>query len=140
MNIRFLGTLGISSYLLANSIPVVQDAKEARAENKSVLWAGTKSAVRNNWQQVLMLGLKHPTAAMLGLGVIQMSPLIARTAFNYYRVHSDYLRSISQPFSSRFEHSDQTWRAMQSGMQSITGVRSMLGSEANSMNRRYGRR
>jgi hypothetical protein len=123
------------------SYPAIKyDIDNARRENKSVLWAGVKSAVKNNWTYLLVLGTSNPALAMTGVSLLLASPAIISAGIGFTRARNDAIRLTATPFSQRFEHSDWTWREQQRGMSAISGARNMIGSEAGAFARRYSRR
>lgn len=138
MKINQFGNVGIGAAL---TYPMIhRDIEEARRENRSVLWAGTKSAVRNNWMNVISTGASRPGMLFLGFAALQVAPALVGVAHGMIRQRNDEIRLSHTPFSQRFEHTDWTWREQQRGMQSISGARSLVGSEAGAFHRRYARR
>jgi hypothetical protein len=118
---------------------VREDMNKARRERRSVLWAGAKSAVKNNWMQVAMIGLGNQTLGFLGMQALQMAPTLVNMGGAFIKTRNDSLRISSVPFSQQFEHSDWSLKAQQQGMQAINGANSMIGSEAGEFARRYSR-
>jgi len=116
-----------------------EDIDLARRENRSVLWAGTKSAVKNNWVWMVTIGANRPTLMAMGLIALQAAPALVNLGAGLVRERNDAIRLSATPFSQRFEHSDWTWRSQQRGLQSINGVHGMIGSEAAAFSRRYNR-
>jgi hypothetical protein len=117
-----------------------EDIDNARRENRSVLWAGATSAIKNNWTYLLILGTANPTIAMTGVSLLLASPFLMSYGVGMARERNDNIRLAATPFSQRFEHSDWTWREQQRGMSAISGARNMIGSEAGAFARRYSRR
>lgn len=117
-----------------------QDIELARREHRSVMWAGAKSAVKNNWMAIVTIGASRPGLMMLGFMALEAAPALVNLGAGIIRERNDAIRLAATPFSQRFEHTDWTWRSQQRGMQAISGARSMIGSEAGAFARRYGRR
>lgn len=138
-----LRSFGITAAAVGfSAIPIHQAIKDAEAEHKSKLWAGVKSAVENSWQPLIMTGwgaFKQLRSAAF-LGVLMQAGTLAGTAMSLAVSRNNFYRQAVTPFSHRFDHSDYTSAAQQRGMQTITGVRSMIGNEASAFNARYGRR
>ena len=126
---------------VAMTYPMMKtDIDVARRENRSVMWAGAKSAVRNNWINIVTIGASRPGLMALGFIALDTAPALVNLGYGMLRQRNDEIRLSHTPFSQRWEHTDWTWRAQQRGMQSISGANSMIGSEAGGMARRYGRR
>jgi hypothetical protein len=130
----------LAANTIFNSIPVISSVQEARREHKSVMWAATKSAVRNNWQFIITLGMRHQMLGMFALGLVESAPPLIGLAGQFVKNRNDELRLSHAPFSQRFEHSDMTYKHQLRGLQSIQGTRSMIGGEAAQFAGRYSRR
>jgi hypothetical protein len=135
----FNWTLGLGAAWLQGR-EFVDDLHKAHEQNQSMLWAGTKSAVKLGWQPLLMWGVKNPMLGWLGLSAIIMAPPLLSAGAQYIRQRNDWIRSAATPFSQKFEHTQWTSQAQQRGLQSISGARSLIGMEAASFASRYGRR
>jgi len=136
-------SLGIVAGVAAFSVPsVLNDMKTAEQEHKSKLWAGTKSAVAYNWQNVAMIGWGgfKQLRGMVWLGVLSAAAPITSGILTATGARNRWIRQAATPFSHSFQMSDWAAASQQRGMQTITGVRSLIGSEAASLNARYGRR
>lgn len=138
-----LRSFGIVGGVAAFSIPsILGDMKKAEQEHKSKLWAGAKSAIAYNWQPIMLLGLSgtRQFASFGYMGLLLGAGQITKAGIDIVNNRNSWIRSAATPFSHSFDASDWAAEAQQRGMQTITGVRSIIGSEAASLNARYGRR
>jgi hypothetical protein len=82
-----------------------------------------------------------PLPAQLAVYGIPVTRAVTAAVVGSIHQHNNFVRMAKTPFSHRFEHSDQTARAQQMGLQSIGAAwgHASMGSEAAMMARRYGR-
>jgi len=138
-----LRSFGIVAGLSLFSIPAVySDIKKAEQEHKSKVWAGTKSAIANNWQNIMVVGWGgfKQLRGIAFLGLLMGAGTLTQAGVAAVNARNTWIRQAATPFSHSFQMSDWAAAAQQRGMQTITGVRSIIGSEAASLNARYGRR
>lgn len=142
MRVPNLGIGGAVLGATALTIPlnILPDMRAAKKEHKSQLAAGVKSAVRNNWQNLILMGMQNQMKGIGALLLISSAAGISSGLNNVISYRNSWIRSAATPFSARYEHSDWAAQAQQRGMQSITGIRGYLGSEAANFAQRYGRR
>lgn len=135
--------IGAFGWPLANAVmtfPTIRsDMRQASDSGKNIIWAGAKSAVKNNWQNLLIIGASRPNLLFTGLIALEMAPALTRMGLNYTSIRLDELRQSSVPFSQRYEHSQWASQHQQRGLASINGTRGFLGAEAAAFNSRYRR-
>jgi hypothetical protein len=122
------------------ALPVMADTYAAYRQGKNVPGEFVKSTFHNAWPFLLTMGMRG--ASLWGglLAMAPVAPMVASSLYSLVEQRSHYLRQSHTPFSHSFNHSDYSLMAQQRGMQTISGVRSMIGSEAGAMAQRYARR
>jgi hypothetical protein len=136
-----IGHIGQVGSIALWSVPsVFSDISAARREGKSTVWAGTKSAVKNNALNIALLGVSRPMLAFAGIMALQVGGALIGPSVQMFRNTQQNFRLASTPFSQRFELSDMAQAHQQYGLNSISGTHSRLGNEASAFASRYNRR
>ena len=111
------------------------DYKRLRGEGGGVVTSFARAAATN---------LIWTTCGMTTALAIMYGPKLVKGAvsglYSRYQTNAIESRRMVTPFAHSFSHTDATLRAQQNGLQSITGGRGYLGSEAGLMQQLYGRR
>jgi hypothetical protein len=131
------GNVGIMVGLSALS--VVSDMNHARAEGRSPLSAGIRSAATQALPIMLTAGIKSPVRQMFYMGLLQnpmMLPKAFSATFRFANQKYMNLATSSLPFSHSYTPSAQAYQHMQNSLQQM-GDFSQMGSQAASFSARY---